>query len=285
MDDHWSQCRTINDVSALISRCCHLITMNIDSMGRLSVTLSHVSVYQFLSSDPQSFDSAVRTLHQYHFYPIFDAYMAVANTFGRSHRIDGPELLSAKAQLIARFHGHRQLLSRAADFLTTMFNAPMVENTQPSLVFPNATHVMLINCRFFQALDVYYILTSQTSAKFSRGPYFWTEVFPQPLIECTFKGKEFHVGLAPFGIHIQPDHQSGTCPVEDFFPTDQTNVVLQGLDFIWARSSNWTIRPSVGIIRNKTTTTAMTLSVGSLYRAIETDLHLHIGCPGHISFM
>jgi len=163
MDDHWSQCRTINDVSALISRCSHLITTIIDSTGS-SFTLSHFSVYQFLSSDPQSFDSAIRTLPQYHCYPIFDAYMAVAITFGRSHRIDGgPELLSAKALIIARFHEDRKLLPRAADFLTAMFNAPVVEGyTQPSLVLPNATHVKFINCRFIRALDEYYILTDLT---------------------------------------------------------------------------------------------------------------------------
>ena len=267
MDDHWSQCRTINDVSALISRCSHLITTITDSTGWLSITLSHFSVYQFLSSDPQSFDSAVRTLPQYHFYPIFDAYMAVANTFGRSHPIDGgPELLSAEAQFIARFHGHRQLLSRAADFLTTMFNVPMVENTQPSLVFPNATQVTLINCRFFEVLDEYYILTSQTSAKFSQGPYFWTELFPQPHVQCFLNGGELLSVNAACGIQIERDY-----PIEDFWPTDQIHVTLIGFDFVWARTNNWTIRPSVGIIRNKTTNMPMDIPLkrlgGSLSRS------------------
>jgi len=248
MDDHWSQCRTINDVSALISRCSHLITTIIDSTGS-SFTLSHFSVYQFLSSDPQSFDSAIRTLPQYHCYPIFDAYMAVAITFGRSHRMDGgPELLSAKALIIARFHEDRKLLPRAADFLTAMFNAPVVEGyTQPSLVFPNATHVKFINCRFIRALDEYYILTSQTSANFSRGPYFWTEVFPQHLIECTIAGEETCIVDAEFGIHFGPGHRGGTRPVEEFSRTDQTHVTLENFDFICARTNNWTIRPSVGI--------------------------------------
>ncbi|KAF8800979.1 hypothetical protein BYT27DRAFT_7148099 [Phlegmacium glaucopus] len=256
MDDHWSRQRTINDVSALISRCSHLIS-TIDFMGQLSFTLSHLSVYHFLSSDPQSFDSAVRTLPQYHFYPIFDAYMAIANTFGRSHHIDGaPELLGAKAQFIQSFHWHPNFLPRAAELLTTMFNAPLMENMQPSLVFPNATHVKIINSRFFSALDEYYILTSQTSAKFSRGPYFWTDVFPHPLIELTI-GDECRLVDATLGIHIQPDHRGGTRPVEDFFPTEQTHVTLEDLDFIWARTNNWTIHPSVGIIRNKTTIRAM----------------------------
>jgi hypothetical protein len=222
MDDHWSRQRTINDVSALISRCSHLIS-SIDSM---KVTLLHFSVYQFLSSDPQSFDGAVRTLPQYHCHPIFDAYMAIANTFGRSHRIDGaPELLRAKVGFITSFHSHPNFLPRVADLLTAMFNAPLVENMQqPSLVFPNATHVKAINCHFFSALDEYYIMTSQTSAEFLRGPYFWTDVFPQPFTECTLDS--CHFVEAACGIHIQPDHRSRTRPAEDFLPTDQTHVTI-----------------------------------------------------------
>ena len=257
MGDHWNQQRTINDFSALISRCSHLITRFIDSDGQLSFTLSHFSVYQFLSSDPQSFDSAIRTLPQYHCYPIFDAYMAIANTLGRSHCIDGgPELVFAKGRFIASFHKHQNLRPRAADLLTTMFNAPVVENTQPSLVFPNATHVKTINCSFFEGLDAYYILTTQTSAKFSRGPYIWTEVFPQPIIEWTIESNN-RVAKSAFEINIQVDHWGGTRPVEDSFPTDQTHVTLENLDFIWARNNNWFIRPSVGVIRNKTTTKSM----------------------------
>jgi len=257
MGDHWRQGRTINDVRALISRCSHLITTFEDSDGQLSLTFSHFSIYLFLSSDPRSFDSAISTLPQYHCYPIVDAYMAIANTLGRSHCIDGgPELLLAKVQFITSFRVHQNLLPRAPDLLTTMFNAPVVENTQPSLVFPNATHVKTINCRFFQALDEYYILTSQTSAKFSRGPYFWPEVFPQPIVEWVIE--DCHMVRSAFGIHVQPDYRGGTWhALEDFFPTDHTDVTLEQLDFIWARTNNWTIRPSVGIMRNKTTTESM----------------------------
>ncbi|KDR76546.1 hypothetical protein GALMADRAFT_279192 [Galerina marginata CBS 339.88] len=268
MGHYWESERTINDVSTLVSRCGHLICRTEDGLGRPCFAPLHFSVYDFLISNPQSFDFAIRTLPQYHCYPLFDAYMSLARTFGRSYCINGcPELWHVQAAAIRQWQRHLDLVPRTAEFLTTMFDAPLVEDIQPSPVFPNATHVTLTNCRFFEVLDEYYILTPPVvkiprqlvSTKLRRGPYLWTDVFPQPSINCTIKGSRRATTMrADCGIHVQPDAKpSRNRNANDLFAIDGTRVTVVDVDFIWAKSSNWTIRPCVEIVRNKTTSTPM----------------------------
>lgn len=253
MDDHWSQQRTINDLPTLVSRCCHLISTIEYGSGPPSFALVHFSVYDFLTSNPQSFEGVIKTLPQYHCYPLFDAYMTVARTLGHSyHIIGGPELCGAAAFLIRQWHTRLDYLLPAADFLTTMFSAPLVEGMRPSLVFPNAIHVTFINCRLFSASDSYYILTSQTAAEFSRGPYILTDVFPQYSTREWIVDESLLVST-PLTINVQPDFPAGANPVEDTL-SDGTHIILEGFDFINSRNNNWIIHPSIGIIRNKTTT-------------------------------
>ena len=163
-------------------------------------------------------------------------------------------MCGAAASLIRQWHTHLDYSPPAADFLTTMFSAPLVEGMRPSLVFPNAIHVTFINCRFFSASDSYYILTSQTAAEFSRGPYILTDVFPQySTTDSEWIVDESLLVSAPLTINVQHDFPAGTNPVEDTL-SDGTHIILKGFIFINSRNNNWIIHPSTGIIRNKTTT-------------------------------
>ena len=128
-----------------------------------------------------------------------------------------------------------------------VFNAPLNENARPgpSLVFPNATHVTAINCRFIIAEDEYYILTSSQPAEFSRGPYIWKNVFPRIAGWTTMQSRHY---IALCGIHVQDDQRATSERVGHPFPTNAAHVTVKDIDFIFTKNSNWTIYPGVETI-------------------------------------
>ena len=232
------------------------------SAGNPFVTLTHLTVQQFLTSDPHSFHPT--TLSHYHCYPLRDAFMKTAQIFRKTCQIRGCPSRSLvwneEIQLVMRWRSLLDFEKSTSDFLSTLFNAALKENARPgsSLVFPNATHVTTINCRFIVVEDEYYISTSSQPAEFSRGPYIWEDAFPR-LAGWTTIASEFWA--APFGINVQNDQRATTEPVGFPFPTNATHVTVKDIDFIFAKNSNWTIYPGVEIIRGVTQTEQQSQSI------------------------
>ena len=256
----WDPVKTINDLSKLISDCGHLIRKT-HHFGKPSFTLTHLAVQQFLTSDPHSLDST--TLPQYHCYPLRDAFMETARIFAKGRQMRGcPYLMTwhDECQLVSRWRRISDCETSTSDFLSTVFNAPLNENARPgsSLVFPNATQVTAINCRFIDVEDEYYILTSSQPAEFSRGPYVLKDVFPR-LTEWTSIESVFWI--APCGIHVQNDQRATTEPVGYPSPTNATHVTVKDIDFIFAKNSHWIIYPGVKTIRGVTQTEQQSQSI------------------------
>ena len=257
----WDPVKTINDLSKLISDCGHLIRKT-HHFGKPSFTLTHLAVQQFLISDPHSFDCT--TLPQYHFYPLRDAFMETAQIICKRYQIRGCPSPSLgwvdEIELVMRWRWILDFEKGTSDFLSTLFNAPLRENARPgpSLVFPDATHVTAINCRFIIVEDDYYILTSSQLAGFSRGPYIWEDVFPRlARWTCIESG----IWTAPYGIHVHNDQRATAEPVGYPSPTNATHVAIEDIDFIFAKNSNWTIYPGVEIIRGVTQTEQQSESI------------------------
>ena len=254
MGDNWDPNKTINDPFNLISGCGQLISTTF-STGRRFVTLTHLTVQQFLTSDPHSFDST--TLPQYHFYPLRDALMETAQIFRKTYQIRGCPSPSLpwyyEMELVEHWRWMLDFEKSTSDFLSTLFNTPLKENARPgpSPVFPNATHVTTINCRFIDVEDEYYILTSSQPSEFSRGPYVLEDVFLR-LTEWTSIESVF--SIAPCGIHVQDYPRGTTEPVGHPSSRNATQVTVEGIDFIFAKNSNWTIYPGVETIPGVTKT-------------------------------
>ncbi|EDR04706.1 uncharacterized protein LACBIDRAFT_330290 [Laccaria bicolor S238N-H82] len=248
MGDDWDPDKTINDPSKLISGCGHLLSTTI-SGGNQFVALTHQTVQQFLTSDPNSLDTT--TLPQYHCYPLCDAFMESARIFLKRHQIRGcpylPTTWRGECELVNRWRSNSVLETSSSDFLSTVFNAPLKENARPgpSLVFPNATDVIAINCRFIDVEDEFYILTSSQPAEFSRGPYVLEDVFPRL---THFESTESEFWSTPSAVHLLHDRRATTKPVGYPFQTSATHVIVKDIDFIHATNSNWTIRPGVETI-------------------------------------
>ena len=253
MGDNWDPNKTINDPFNLISGCGHLISATV-STGSLFVTLTHLTVQQFLTCDPHSFDPT--TLSQYHCYPLRDAFMETASIFLKKRQMRGcpyPTTWHDECQLISRWRRISDFEASTSGFLSMVFNAPLNENARPgpSPEFPNATRVIAKNCRFIFAEDVYYILTSSQLADFSRGPYIWDKVFPQ---SAQLIATEIECFEAPCGIYVQDDQQATIVPVGNAFSRSTDEVIVMGIDFILATNSNWTIYPGVETIPGVTET-------------------------------
>ena len=88
MGADWDPNKTINDPLKLISGCGHLISTT-RSTGRPSVTLTHLTVQKFLTSDPHSLNPTITILPQYHCYPLQDAFMEIARIFLKKHQMWG----------------------------------------------------------------------------------------------------------------------------------------------------------------------------------------------------
>ena len=253
MGADWDPDKIINDPLKLISGCGHLVSITL-SEGKPSVTLTHLTVYDFLTNDPHSFDS---TLPQYHCYPLHDAVMETAGIFLKKHEMRGCPYRNTtwedECRLVSRWRRISDFEASTPHFLSSVFNAPLNENARPgpSLVFPNATEVTAINCRFLIAEDMYYILTSSQPANFSRGPYIWEKVFPR-IAKWTALEIKHYGGRC--GIHVQDDQRATTEPVGHPSSRNATHVTVEDIDFIYATNSNWTIYPGVEIIPGVTKT-------------------------------
>ena len=271
MGDNWDPNKTINDPFNLISGCGHLISTT-RFTGSLLVTLTHLTVRQFLTSDPHSFDPT--TLSQYHCYPLRDAFMETAQIVRKRYQIRGCPSPSRpwadEIELVLRWRSIWDFEKSTSDFLSTLFNAPLKENARPghSLELPNATEVTAINCRFIFAVDVYYIVTSSQPAGFSRGPYIWEKVFPR----CAkFTAMEIESFQSPCGIYIQDDQPATTEPPCSRNPN---HVTVVNVDFIFATNGNWTIYPGVETILGVTKTGGWDNPLRSYYNIQGTFYHL-----------
>ena len=90
---------------------------------------------------------------------------------------------------------------------------------------------------------------------------------------------------APFGINVQNDQRATTEPVGDPFPTNATHITVKDIDFIFAKNGNWTIYPSVEIIRGVTQTEQQSqsiyrnITVSSGTFTLSTDPLISVGQP------
>ena len=140
MGADWDPNEIINDPFKLISGCGHLINITLSQQGKPSVTLTHLTVQHFLTSDPRSFDF---TLPQYHCYPLRDAFMKTASIFLKKRQMRGCPYLTTWLDECRLVNGWRRISDSEAstsEFLSMVFNAPLNENARPgpSLEFPNA---------------------------------------------------------------------------------------------------------------------------------------------------
>lgn len=141
MDSTWDDARVVTDAQSLIDDCANLVTV-VNGFVRVI----HASVRDFLISKPESHRN---TLPQYHIYPIHEAHYILTQNCVRFFTTfqDRCPLLFRTAWL-EHVWNSGSLQDR---LYQELFHTRVVRRSSNlGIVFPNATHVRVVNCKVFE---------------------------------------------------------------------------------------------------------------------------------------